>query len=252
MTASPPRHRLCRAVAVAALLGSTVLLALRSPEGGRSFLSGRLAASQRAAAERQVDLLMALHRRLPQGGWADRALAVTERARSGGTLGGAGGPVPVRPLDVPGLHRLTEDGTAWLFTWVGERRTYVWWLDGDGSGAYAVNAGSRPAAVARRLHANLAAGAPAVLKPQLEVDAASLARVLLGPLAPRLHRQRLAVVAEGALASIPWSLLPSPRRPGRRLVDDHETVLLPSASLLAALRRRAGRRGGVVPGGASR
>jgi hypothetical protein len=156
--------------------------------------------------------------------------------------------MPVRPLDGAGLRRLTADGTALLVTWEGGVHTYVWWLDDAGLVAFAVSADARPGRVARRLHANLSAASP-LLRPQVEADAASLSRALLAPLAGRLGTRRLAVVADGALAAVPWPLLPAPAGAGRLLVDDHETVRLPSASLVAALRRRAARRGGAAPGG---
>lgn len=57
--------------------------------------------------------------------------------------------------------------------------------------------------------------------------------------------ERLLISAQGALHYVPFTVLPSPRpspRPGdddtRRIIDDFETVSVPSASVLAALRRR--------------
>ena len=73
-----------------------------------------------------------------------------------------------------------------------------------------------------------------------------LADLVLGPLAETLDRRRLAVVADGALQTVPFSALPEPesprssREPGTRrpwLIEGREVVHLPSASALAALRR---------------
>ena len=61
---------------------------------------------------------------------------------------------------------------------------------------------------------------------------------MLGPVATRLGGvNRLAVVAGGALSYLPFAALPMPsavpgRTPGERLVDRHEVVHLPSASIL--------------------
>jgi len=84
-------------------------------------------------------------------------------------------------------------------------------------------------------------------------QAAVLSRMLLGPVASRLGRKRLAIVADGALQYIPFAALPAPS-PGNEggrnsgaepqpLFVDHEIVSLPSASTLATLRREtAGRK----------
>jgi CHAT domain-containing protein/Tfp pilus assembly protein PilF len=94
--------------------------------------------------------------------------------------------------------------------------------------------------------------------------AAALSQMLLGPIAGKLEKKRLLIVADGALQYVPFAALPKPvvsgrwlvaggkattnRRPlstNRRppLVVDHEVVSLPSASALAVLRRElAGRK----------
>jgi CHAT domain-containing protein/predicted negative regulator of RcsB-dependent stress response len=84
-------------------------------------------------------------------------------------------------------------------------------------------------------------------------QAAELSRMLLDPVASRLGRQRLLIVADGALQYIPFAALPAPS-PGndegrnngadpQPLFVEHEIVSLPSASTLATLRREtAGRK----------
>jgi len=61
-----------------------------------------------------------------------------------------------------------------------------------------------------------------------------LAQVVLGPIAGELRQERLLVVADGALQYVPFGALPVQNLP---LIVDHEIVNLPSASVLAALRR---------------
>lgn len=96
--------------------------------------------------------------------------------------------------------------------------------------------------------------------------AADLSRLVLAPLAARLDKKRLLVVADGALQYVPFAALPAPRRSegesrrqsegekgdaavsdGRPLILDYEIISLPSASALAALRRDDGRRAGARP-----
>jgi CHAT domain-containing protein len=84
-------------------------------------------------------------------------------------------------------------------------------------------------------------------------QAAGLSRMLLGPVASQLGKKRLAIVADGALQYIPFAALPAPspgndegRNSGAEpqpLFVEHEIVSLPSASILATLRREtAGRK----------
>lgn len=71
----------------------------------------------------------------------------------------------------------------------------------------------------------------------------SLSEDLLGgPARDQLLRPRLALVSDGALEYIPFAALPAPSSNAtgstRRILDDHEIVRLPSASVLALHRRQ--------------
>ncbi len=72
---------------------------------------------------------------------------------------------------------------------------------------------------------------------------AALSGMILGPIALRLQAKRLLIVADGALQYIPFAVLPvpasDPAKPPAPLVSQHEIVNLPSASVLALLRRQA-------------
>jgi CHAT domain-containing protein len=88
---------------------------------------------------------------------------------------------------------------------------------------------------------------------------AALSQMVLGPVASQLESKRLLVVSDGMLQYVPFAALPLPETgrqgdeaTGRRaaslpvghtpLIVEHEVVSLPSASVLAALRREtAGR-----------
>ncbi|MEW5984621.1 MAG: CHAT domain-containing protein [Acidobacteriota bacterium] len=66
-----------------------------------------------------------------------------------------------------------------------------------------------------------------------------LSRVLLAPIAPLLGRARIIIVGDGAIDYLPFSALPDPTsQSGMPLLNAHEIVRLPSASVLAALRQR--------------
>lgn len=66
---------------------------------------------------------------------------------------------------------------------------------------------------------------------------ARLSRLIVEPVADRLETERLAVVTDGALQSIPFAALPVPGAERDVLLERHEIVHLPSASVLDALRR---------------
>jgi CHAT domain-containing protein len=71
--------------------------------------------------------------------------------------------------------------------------------------------------------------------------------LLLQPLAPYLDRERVVIVADGALHYVPFAALPDPRGASDRgpatarapLIARHEVVFLPSAKVLEVLRANA-------------
>jgi len=81
--------------------------------------------------------------------------------------------------------------------------------------------------------------------------ARELSRLVLEPVAGLLQDRRLVIVSDGALQFVPFAALPVPagqtdccragalRGGDEPLVEQHEVVLLPSASVLAELRRQA-------------
>jgi CHAT domain-containing protein len=85
-----------------------------------------------------------------------------------------------------------------------------------------------------------------------------LSQMILRPVAPLLSNKRLLIVADGALQYVPFAALPAPISEGKTqvangnnaseskdipLIAEHEIVNLPSASVLAVLRREiAGRK----------
>jgi CHAT domain-containing protein/Tfp pilus assembly protein PilF len=83
-------------------------------------------------------------------------------------------------------------------------------------------------------------------KAEYEKGLAKLSEMVLGPVAEQLTGKRLLIVADGALQHIPFGVLPCPAnsktKPAVPLVVEHEIVNLPSASVLASLRRQVDER----------
>jgi CHAT domain-containing protein len=91
--------------------------------------------------------------------------------------------------------------------------------------------------VARELLDLLRRGPQPLAEGRLTRSAAVLGKMILGPAGDLHGVSRLLIVPDGALQRVPFSLLIPPSGPHEPLVVRHEPVLLPSVSVLAALRR---------------
>jgi CHAT domain-containing protein/tetratricopeptide (TPR) repeat protein len=75
---------------------------------------------------------------------------------------------------------------------------------------------------------------------QYPAAARELSRLVLGPVAGLLENRRIVIVSDGALQYLPFAALPAPSgNADTPLVMEHEVTNLPSASVLAELRRQA-------------
>lgn len=178
-------------------------------------------------------------------------------------------PLPLRLDEIQA--GLLDDDTLLLEYSLGEERSYLWAVTATSLCSYELPARAEIEDVAREVYRLLAAsqaerqeasadgsGRADSLDGLYWQTASVMSRMLLGDVASQLGRKRLLVVADGALRYIPFEALPVPTGPpanagegdvGRAddgstsipLVSEHEIVSLPSASILAALRRRGTR-----------
>jgi CHAT domain-containing protein len=273
------------------------------PDLRASFL-----ASQRAAFELEIDLLMELDRQEPGRGHAQAALEVSERARARSLLdllqeAGADIREGIDPLlrdqertllarlnakanrqaDLltrpaaeerkraaegeirsvldelarvdaeirrrsPRYAALTRprlatsgeiqdllDGETLLLEYaLGEERSFLWAVARDSVTGYELPPRNRIESAAREVYSGLGVLAPG--DERIEQAAASLGRMVLGPVAGRLGKRRLIVVADGELQYIPFGMLPIPGE-ADPLLSRHEIVNAPSASTVAFQRR---------------
>jgi CHAT domain-containing protein/Flp pilus assembly protein TadD len=164
-----------------------------------------------------------------------------------------------QPLSLSEVQALLPDsGTSLIEFWLGEKRSYVWMVSKTECHGYPLAGRAAIETLARHAYEALNArnenndGRQETLaqrEPRVKAAGAEFTRTaallssqLFGALGQGLKAHRLWIVADGALAYLPFAALPGPgsRAP---LVTEHEIVGLPSASVLAALRDQAiGRR----------
>jgi CHAT domain-containing protein/Tfp pilus assembly protein PilF len=169
-----------------------------------------------------------------------------------------------RPLSVKEVQRqLLDHDTVLLEYGLGERRSYVFAVTAESFAVFALPERIEIEAAARNLYA-LLTNRNSTISGETEARywqlATCLSHMVLGPVASLIGHKRLVIVGDGALQYIPFAALPIPKGtndaaaqestqaartqplmpPAQRpLVVEHEIVYLPSASVLAELRRQA-------------
>lgn len=143
---------------------------------------------------------------------------------------------------------LLDAGTVLLEFSLGETGSHAWAVTRDKVAGVALPPRSQLASAARAAWENLGTAPalrssprPSAAPPSMSRATSDLAHMLLGPLARHLEHERLVIVADGILQHVSFAALPEPEGPhsGRPLLASHEVVVVPSASILKALRAAA-------------
>jgi CHAT domain-containing protein/tetratricopeptide (TPR) repeat protein len=163
-----------------------------------------------------------------------------------------------QPLSIPEIQQqVLDDNTLLLEYRLGHDGSYLWAMTPGGVQSYRLPPRAEVEAQARRVYQLLTARQPepglavaqqrareTAADSQYQTQASILSKMLLGPVAGQLGTKRLLIVADGALEYLPFSALPAPatqetenKADPKPLILDHEIVSLPSASVLALLRR---------------
>jgi CHAT domain-containing protein len=166
-----------------------------------------------------------------------------------------------RAVNVPELltldevqRRLLDEETVLLEYVLGDERSYVWVVTRNSLLSYELGPRKEIETAARKLHELIASrqmiyGEPVTARTERQAKADAeipvqtdlLSKLILGPLAGKLEKKRLLVVADGALQYVPFQMLTAPDG-GGYLVQKYEIVNLPSASTLALLQSVAANR----------
>jgi CHAT domain-containing protein/tetratricopeptide (TPR) repeat protein len=202
----------------------------------------RMPATETAATRKKLDELFA----------ALEAVRAEERAAqpryAGLTQDGAGGLKQMRELLADGRSCLLE-------YYLGEERGYAWLVTAGKIRSAALPGRTAIAALVERYRQNLAArsDAPAgetadqrasriAQADRVAADTArELSRILLQPFAAGLP-QRVLIGPDGPLYYVPFAALPEPAGARAPMVERHQIVYLPSASVMQVLRASAAHR----------
>ncbi len=141
-----------------------------------------------------------------------------------------------KPLTAPEIQELLGKETLLLEYFLGEKRSFVWAVEGGALSSFPLPPREEIEAAAKKTYEE--SSRPAAGRPLGAEGAALLSDLILRPVAQLLGRKRLVIVADGALYLVPFAALPEPGKT-TPLAADHELVSLPSASVLEVLRREA-------------
>ena len=162
------------------------------------------------------------------------------------------------PLTLKQIQTEVLDSETLLLEYaLGEERSFLWAVTPSSIKSFELPKRAEIESAARRVYEILTVRNRTVaketpeqrLKRITEADAEfaksslALSQILLGPVAAELKGKRLMIVGEGMLQYTAFAALPIPdARPGAAsspLIVEHEIISLPSASVLAILRREA-------------
>jgi CHAT domain-containing protein/Tfp pilus assembly protein PilF len=182
-----------------------------------------------AQADPRDPRLRGLDVQLREKGMEIDRMAVSRAARPG-----------FNSLDAAGIQALADEGTLFVVYLLSEPESFAWTVDRRRVEAHVLPGRERIEKTARRLVAALSQAQGVAAQGTAVSASRELSQAILAPIRERLSgRQRLVILADGALHLIPFAALPEPAGAGAEpLLVSHEIVMLPSATFLAEQRRR--------------
>lgn len=158
------------------------------------------------------------------------------------------------PASLKQIQQEVLDSDSLLLEYIlGEERSYLFAITDKSITSYELPKRSEIETETRRVHDLIVNKADAV-QPEVLIR---LSQMLLGPVASKLGRKRLVIVAQGPLQYLSFGALPTPTSPerggppsrqgvrsatGEPLLTNHEIVSLPSTSVMVEFRRDLSRR----------
>lgn len=138
-------------------------------------------------------------------------------------------------LKLPQIQQQLDQNTMLLQYSLGEKRSYLWMVTNNEFHSYELPTKQEIEKAAQRLSNDLQQPTTSDLAFS---SAIQLSKIILAPVANKLSRKRLVIVADGALLTIPFAALANPKNHQYQpLMINHEIINLPSASTIAIQRR---------------
>jgi CHAT domain-containing protein/Tfp pilus assembly protein PilF len=161
------------------------------------------------------------------------------------------------PATLRQIQEQLDEDTCFIEYSLGEPRSYAWVVTRDSIDGFELEARSEIEAYANRLKEALSARGrdeknetrpqklDRVQKAERDYEEAAslLSKTVLAPVAAKLTKKRLLIIADGALQLLPFAALPDPNAvattttPTRLMIQSHELISLPSASVLVLQRK---------------
>ncbi len=137
---------------------------------------------------------------------------------------------------------LRDDDAVIVEYSLGSENSYAWTVTRDNMKSFELPAQNTISDAARHVYALLSSEPNAGSDTNLAQSTAQLSDLVLKPLASELNKERIIVVADGALNYIPFQLLPLNSVDGQPLISRYEVVNVPSVSVLGQLRQERSKR----------
>ena len=125
---------------------------------------------------------------------------------------------------------------------LGEEKSYVWAVTRNNISSAELPGQKFLNEPAQKLYELLAVLPSEETEKQLTEAARELSQMVLSPIAAKLNKRRIIVVADGVLNYIPFQSLPMPSANSEQMVAEHEVINAPSASVLEQLRQESAQR----------
>jgi CHAT domain-containing protein len=145
------------------------------------------------------------------------------------------------------LRRIQEqvvanDDTVLLEYSVGADRSYAWAVTRNDIVSYELASEAVITEAAQKVYKLLSTPPNAAGETELQQASSELSKLVLAPVAKSLDKRRIILIADDVLNYIPFQILSQPNDNPQPLIESHEIVNAPSASILGELRQETARR----------
>ncbi|OKH29527.1 hypothetical protein NIES2101_43280, partial [Calothrix sp. HK-06] len=142
------------------------------------------------------------------------------------------------PLNLKQIQQQLDKDTLLLEYSLGADHSYLWAVTPDSLYTYELSKSSEIEFAAKDFN-NTIADSLSVSEPAKARKLIKLSQMILAPVADKLGKKRLAIVADGTLQTIPFTALADPtNKIYQPLMVNHEIVNLPSVTAIATQRQR--------------